>query len=116
MQSIVKEILINSYENNYKAYGKLSALLIYAAAFTYVPDLTKWILSKLLQVMNERYCYIALVLITLLLMALVWNLVMMVIYKIKNPFFEQYRIYPEVLINLYRNHGHGRRITKNGYP
>ena len=114
MQSIVQKIFIKSYENDYKAYGKISAVLIYVAAFNIFPDLVKWILSILLGVMSEKYAYITVVLSTLLFMAFTWNLVMMVIYKIKIPFFEQYRIYPKVLKYLYRNHGPGKKITKNG--
>jgi len=88
--------------------------LIYAAAFSFVPNLVKWILSLLLEVMSEKYAYIAMVLSTLLFMAFTWNLVMMAIYKIKIPFFEQYRIYPKVHTHLSRNRGLGRKITRNG--
>lgn len=63
-----------------------------------------------------RIEYVSMVLITgtLTIMAVVWNVSMMVVYKLKLPFLEQYRINPEVGFEVCRSHGRGSRTLQNG--
>jgi len=51
----------------------------------------------------------------MIVVALVWNVAMMVVYKLKIPFFEQYRVNPDVIDIKFRNFGLGNKIIKSGY-
>jgi hypothetical protein len=63
------------------------AVLIYYAAFTYVPGILDGIIPKIAQYMPEEYAYISIILSTLSIATLLWNLSILFVYKSKLPFF-----------------------------
>jgi hypothetical protein len=84
------------YNNLYKVYGKITAFLMYCAAFTFIPELLNVTIPFLNQYMELKYVYIVIVLSTITIVTIVYNLSIMFVYRSKLPFFEQYRINPKV--------------------
>jgi hypothetical protein len=64
--------------------------------------------------MSEKYAYILIIMSTLTIVTLCYNISILFVYKSKLPFFEQYRINPQVIIHLFRNLGLGKKIMRNG--
>jgi len=58
--------------------------------------------------------YIVVVISCLLTLSIIMNGGMYLIYKAKLPFFEQYRINPDVILIIFRLFGPGNKIDKNG--
>jgi hypothetical protein len=98
----------------YEAYGKVVAFFMYCAAFTFVPPLVDTTVAYLAHYIALKYVYIAIILSTITAVTLIYNLSLWLIYRAKLPFFEQYRVNPDVKVMLYRNPGLGSKIRANG--
>ena len=73
-------------------YGKIAALGIYYALFTYVPVIINKILPSLLERVSQELAFILVVFGAMFTVGLLFNIFMVIVYKIKHPFFEQYRV------------------------
>jgi hypothetical protein len=95
-------------------YGKIAAAFFYYIAFATVPNVLNVIIPAMTEVMKEEYVYIVISIATLASVFIIWNVAMMFVYKCKLPFFEQYRINPQVYLTSLRSHGLGSRTIKIG--
>ena len=76
------------------------ALLIYACAFTILPQITNRVVAELMNYMSDRWAYVVITIFTMVFVELCWCLAMYFVYTKKIPFFEQYRYNPKVLIEI----------------
>ena len=77
--------------------------------FTYIPILLQYIVPPLQSHFSDEAVYVIMVTGTIAFTTAVYNIPMYFIYTRKYPFFEQYRISPNVTIPLFRGPGRGRK-------
>jgi len=90
--SVEKVIKNDTIRYQRKGYGLISAVLIMISFFYFAPKLLQLVWPFLLESMSTNTMYFALVFGFHTGIAAISNLGMYIIYKIKLPFFERYRI------------------------
>ena len=84
-------------------------MFIYYLLFTYVPIILNYIVPALQSVFCDQIVYCIVLAGTIATVTLAFNFTMYFVYTLKIPFFEQYRINPNVLHSKFRNHGLGKK-------
>lgn len=72
--------------------------MIYSMLFSLVPQVLKVVIAFLNNYCSPRSVYVIVMVSTAVILTSVFNFVMYLVYTLKIPFFEQYRIDPEVLL------------------
>ena len=74
-------------------------LFIYYLLFTYVPIILSYIVPILQSAFSDQIVYCIVLTATIVTVTLAFNFTMYFVYTLKIPFFEQYRINPNVTHN-----------------
>jgi hypothetical protein len=99
--------------------GKIISFFLFCNLFTIVPQIAKllwpYIIDWVSCIGNTKVWLFAVVLTGANVSSMVANNIFLCyVYKAKKPFFEQFRVSPNVYYFTHRNYGHGSKMQKNG--